>query len=42
MAQAGATNGVPLEVALAHHGSVSRQQRAEIEEALKASDCPRW
>ena len=36
MAQAGATTGAPLEVARAHHGSVSRQERAEIEEALKA------
>ncbi len=36
MAQAGATTGAPLEVARAHHGSVSRLERAEIEEALKA------
>ena len=42
MAQAGATTGAPLEVARAHHGSVSRQERAEIEEALKAGRCPRW
>ncbi len=28
--------GAPAEVARAHHGSVSRQERAEIEEALKA------
>ena len=35
-AQAGSTTGAPLEVARAHHGSVSRQERAEIEEALKA------
>ena len=41
MAQAGATTGAPLEVARAHHGSVSRLERAEIEEALKAG-CPRW
>ena len=34
MAQAGATTGAPLEVARAHHGSVSRLERAEIEEAL--------
>ena len=40
MAQAGATNGAPLEVARAHHGSVSRQERAEIEEALKAGRLP--
>ena len=40
MAQAGATNGAPLEVARAHHGSVSRQERAEIEEALKAGQLP--
>ena len=36
MAQAGAAAGAPAEVARAHHGSVSRQERAEIEEALKA------
>ena len=36
MAQAGAASGAPAEVARAHHGSVSRQERAEIEEALKA------
>ena len=36
MAQAGATTGAPVEIARAHHGSVSRQERAEIEEALKA------
>ena len=40
MAQAGATTGAPLEVARAHHGSVSRQERAEIEEALKAGRLP--
>jgi ATP-dependent helicase Lhr and Lhr-like helicase len=34
-------NGVaPAEVARAHHGSVSRQERAEIEEALKAGRLP--
>src|SRR5271166_2955837 len=38
--QAGATTGAPLEVARAHHGSVSRQERAEIEEALKAGRLP--
>src|ERR1700730_4852082 len=40
MAQAGAAAGVPAEVARAHHGSVSRQERAEIEEALKAGRLP--
>ncbi|MGH3175022.1 MAG: helicase-related protein, partial [Streptosporangiaceae bacterium] len=35
-----ATTGAPLEVARAHHGSVSRQERAEIEEALKAGRLP--
>jgi len=43
MAQAGAGYtagaGAP-EVARAHHGSVSRQERAEIEEALKAGRLP--
>src|SRR5271157_825012 len=40
MAQAGAATGAPLEVARAHHGSVSRQERAEIEEALKVGRLP--
>jgi len=40
MAQSGAAAGVPAEVARAHHGSVSRQERAEIEEALKAGRLP--
>jgi ATP-dependent Lhr-like helicase len=40
MAQAGATGGAPVEVARAHHGSVSREERAQIEEALKAGRLP--
>jgi len=40
MGQAGASVGPPAEVARAHHGSVSRQERAEIEEALKAGRLP--
>ena len=40
MGQAGAVAGFPAEVARAHHGSVSRQERAEIEEALKAGRLP--
>ena len=40
MAQAGATGGAPAEVARAHHGSVSRQERTQIEEALKAGRLP--
>ena len=40
MAQAGTATGAPAEVARAHHGSVSRQERAEIEEALKAGRLP--
>ncbi|HUY47027.1 MAG TPA: ATP-dependent helicase [Streptosporangiaceae bacterium] len=40
MAQAGSTGGAPPEVARAHHGSVSRQERALIEEALKAGRLP--
>ena len=40
MAQAGASAGAPVEIARAHHGSVSRQERAEIEEALKAGLLP--
>jgi ATP-dependent Lhr-like helicase len=35
MAQSGTGNGAPAEIARAHHGSVSRQERSEIEEALK-------
>jgi ATP-dependent helicase Lhr and Lhr-like helicase len=40
MAQAGATKGAPQLIARAHHGSVSREQRVEIEEALKAGRLP--
>jgi ATP-dependent Lhr-like helicase len=40
MAQAGASAGAPAEVARAHHGSVSRQERVQIEEALKAGRLP--
>ena len=40
MAQAGTGAGAPAEVARAHHGSVSRQERAVIEEALKAGRLP--
>jgi ATP-dependent Lhr-like helicase len=40
MAEAGAANGAPTEVARAHHGSVSRQERTQIEEALKAGRLP--
>jgi ATP-dependent Lhr-like helicase len=40
MAQAGVAAGAPAEVARAHHGSVSRQERVEIEEALKAGRLP--
>ena len=32
--------GAPAEMARAHHGSVSRQERAQIEEALKAGRLP--
>src|SRR5436190_993131 len=40
MAQSGVSAGAPAEVARAHHGSVSRQERAQIEEALKAGRLP--
>jgi len=40
MALAGAAGGAPPEVARAHHGSVSRQERTQIEEALKAGRLP--
>jgi ATP-dependent helicase Lhr and Lhr-like helicase len=43
MAQAGSGGGVPADVrpvAAAHHGSVSREQRAIVEEALKSGRLP--
>ncbi|MFF2496337.1 ATP-dependent helicase [Agromyces sp. NPDC058064] len=36
MAQSGQTTGAPPVVARAHHGSVSKEQRAEIEDDLKS------
>ncbi|GIF10362.1 Lhr family helicase [Actinoplanes teichomyceticus] len=40
MAQAGASLGAPGVVARAHHGSVSREERKQIEEALKSGRLP--
>jgi ATP-dependent helicase Lhr and Lhr-like helicase len=40
MGQAGAAAGAPPVVARAHHGSVSRRERSQIEEALKAGTLP--
>ena len=40
MAQAGASRGAPPVLARAHHGSVSKEQRGEIEDALKRGDLP--
>jgi ATP-dependent Lhr-like helicase len=40
MAQSGAGRGAPAVLARAHHGSVSRQGRAEIENALKRGQLP--
>ncbi|MDX6204986.1 MAG: ATP-dependent helicase Lhr and Lhr-like helicase [Frankiales bacterium] len=40
MAQAGTSYGAPSALARAHHGSVSREQRKEIEEALKRGELP--
>ncbi|TDC80885.1 DEAD/DEAH box helicase [Actinomadura sp. 7K507] len=40
MAQAGAGRGAPLEIARAHHGSVSKEERAGIENALKEGRLP--
>ncbi|SDX76844.1 ATP dependent helicase, Lhr family [Modestobacter sp. DSM 44400] len=43
VAQAGAGGGLPVDfkpVASAHHGSVSREQRAVVEEALKSGQLP--
>ncbi|WP_197512084.1 helicase-related protein [Tessaracoccus coleopterorum] len=38
MAPADTVRGAPAVIARAHHGSVSKEQRAEIEAALKAGD----
>ncbi len=40
MAQSGASNGAPPVLARAHHGSVSKEQRATIEEELKSGRLP--
>jgi ATP-dependent Lhr-like helicase len=40
MAQSGSGLGAPSVLARAHHGSVSRQQRSEIEDALKRGELP--
>ena len=40
MGEAGSVGGAPPLLARAHHGSVSKEQRAEVEEALKAGVLP--
>ncbi|WP_240137924.1 ATP-dependent helicase [Streptomyces sp. MUM 178J] len=40
MAQSGASHGAPALLARAHHGSVSKEQRAQVEEDLKAGRLP--
>ncbi|MDF3044751.1 MAG: dependent helicase, Lhr family [Ornithinibacter sp.] len=40
MAQSGAARGAPAVLARAHHGSVSKEQRAAIEEELKSGRLP--
>ncbi len=40
MAQSGAASGAPPVVARAHHGSVSKEERKHIEEALKSGQLP--
>ncbi|SDE40468.1 ATP-dependent helicase [Auraticoccus monumenti] len=40
MAQSGASQGAPPVIARAHHGSVSKEQRADIEGALKSGQLP--
>ncbi|HSA49502.1 MAG TPA: DEAD/DEAH box helicase, partial [Yinghuangia sp.] len=40
MAQAGSNKGAPAVLARAHHGSVSKEQRALVEEDLKAGRLP--
>ncbi|MFC1434597.1 ATP-dependent helicase [Streptacidiphilus sp. N1-3] len=40
MAQAGVNKGAPPVLARAHHGSVSKEQRADVEEQLKSGRLP--
>ncbi|GAA3003453.1 DEAD/DEAH box helicase [Streptomyces fulvorobeus] len=40
MAQSGAAQGAPALLARAHHGSVSKEQRSQVEEDLKAGRLP--
>lgn len=40
MAQSGAAKGAPPVLARAHHGSVSKEQRSQVEEDLKAGRLP--
>ncbi len=40
MAEAGAAKGAPPLLARAHHGSVSKEQRAQVEEELKSGRLP--
>ncbi len=40
MAESGAARGAPAVIARAHHGSVSKEQRAQVEEDLKAGRLP--
>jgi ATP-dependent helicase Lhr and Lhr-like helicase len=40
MAQAGTAKGVVPEIVRAHHGSVSKEERSQIEEALKSGRLP--
>ncbi|MDN5855927.1 MAG: hypothetical protein L0K86_24430, partial [Actinomycetia bacterium] len=40
MAQSGASRGTPAVIARAHHGSVSKEQRASIEDDLKSGRLP--
>ncbi|MBB4925621.1 ATP-dependent helicase [Kitasatospora kifunensis] len=40
MAEAGSAKGAPPVLARAHHGSVSKEQRAQVEEDLKAGRLP--
>ncbi|MFK0102579.1 DEAD/DEAH box helicase [Streptomyces sp. NPDC091040] len=40
MAESGAAKGAPALLARAHHGSVSKEQRAQVEEDLKAGRLP--
>jgi ATP-dependent Lhr-like helicase len=42
MGNSGAAQGAPPVLARAHHGSVSKEQRALVEGTSRRAGCPRW